>query len=115
MLHECMEEEDLKWHQKAKETWLELGDKNSKYFHAWASQRRSTNKITFISDDRGNMITYPDAVGKIFLDFFQEVLTTSNPTRVKECTAVLSSVVSKAMNNDLMKDVTMEEVTQALS
>jgi hypothetical protein len=39
----------------------------------------------------------------------------SNVTGVEECTTVLSGVVSKAMNNDLMKDVTMEEVTQVLS
>jgi hypothetical protein len=35
--------------------------------------------------------------------------------RVEECTAVLSGVVSEAMNKDLMEDMTMEGVTQALS
>ncbi|XP_059439515.1 uncharacterized protein LOC132172089 [Corylus avellana] len=109
-LQECMEVEDLKWRQRAKETWLVQGDKNSKYFHACASQRRSANKITSIADKGGNIFTTPQAVEEIFLQYFQGVLTTSNPSGVEECIEVIPGVVNEAMNQELMQAVTMEEV-----
>lgn len=39
-LHVLLELEDLKWRQKAKTNWLQNGDRNTRYFHAYASQRK---------------------------------------------------------------------------
>jgi hypothetical protein len=38
-----MEQDEVKWRQRAKENWLKHRDKNSKYFHACANQRRHAN------------------------------------------------------------------------
>jgi gluconate kinase len=42
---DLLEQDDVKWRQRAKENWLKHGDKNSKYFHACANQRRRANQI----------------------------------------------------------------------
>jgi hypothetical protein len=38
-LYDLLEQEDLKWKQRAKENWLRFGDRNTKYIHACATQR----------------------------------------------------------------------------
>ena len=50
-----MEQEDAKWKQREKINWLNLGDKNTKFFHLCANQRRRTNKISSIHDEGGGL------------------------------------------------------------
>jgi ribonuclease HI/exonuclease III len=114
-IQDCMEVEDLKWRQRAKETWLAQGDKNSKYFHACASQRRRANKIVAITDEEGSLHSTAEAIDEAFLRYFQGVLTTSNPSGLEECTEVIPGVVTDTMNQELLQDVSMEEVCNALS
>lgn len=43
----CMAKE-ISWKQKFRERWLQEGDKNTKYFHAMASNKRRSNYIADI-------------------------------------------------------------------
>lgn len=38
-------EENVKWKQRAKQTWLKDGDKNMKFYHMCANQMRKNNTI----------------------------------------------------------------------
>lgn len=51
-LHSLIDQEDLVWKQRAKENWLKHGDKNTKYFHVCANQRRRANQISRILDEK---------------------------------------------------------------
>lgn len=44
-----MDQEDLKWKQRAKRNWFREGDRNTKFFHACASQKRKKNFSTSIT------------------------------------------------------------------
>ena len=65
-----MEVEDLKWRQRAKEIWLSQGDKNSKYFHTCASQRRRANNIVAITDEGGSLHSTTKEIEEAFLNYF---------------------------------------------
>jgi hypothetical protein len=38
-IEKLLEQEDLRWKQRAKQNWYKNGDQNTQYFHAWANQR----------------------------------------------------------------------------
>lgn len=54
LLDKLMKEEELWWAQRAKVNWLKAGDKNSKFFHFKASQRKRKNTIKFVQDKDGH-------------------------------------------------------------
>ncbi|KAF5464768.1 hypothetical protein F2P56_014820, partial [Juglans regia] len=53
-VHIWLEREEVMWRQRSKALWLKEGDKNSRYFHMKASQRRRKNKIVRLQDEQGN-------------------------------------------------------------
>jgi hypothetical protein len=50
-----LEQEYDRWRQRAKEKWLKNGDKNTKYFHACVNQRRWSNQILQIQNEKGQL------------------------------------------------------------
>jgi hypothetical protein len=45
--------EESTWRLRSRAIWLNNGDKNTKFFHKYATQRRSQNTIWDIKDDVG--------------------------------------------------------------
>ena len=66
-VQQILEQEDMKWQQRSKENWLKNGDRNTKYFHACASQKRKKSCIAKISDGQGRLwSTTEDVAGSCF-------------------------------------------------
>ncbi|XP_042939464.1 uncharacterized protein LOC122274492 [Carya illinoinensis] len=51
-----LDKEDLRWKQRVKKHWLANGDKNTKFFHACANQRRKKNTIKAVRDSQGRLV-----------------------------------------------------------
>lgn len=51
-------EKEEKWKQRSGCTWLKLGDKNTKYFHAMANVRKNINSMETLQLDNGQAILY---------------------------------------------------------
>lgn len=45
--------------------WLKLGDKNTSFFHKYASQRRRTNTVNRLEYEDGRMTKDPSDMGEL--------------------------------------------------
>jgi hypothetical protein len=109
-----MEEEELKWKQLAKEHWLKNGDKNTKYFHANVNQKRRSKHINKIFDENGVSCETEMEVEHAFLSYFQQLFSTSFPICIDQCLAGVQPKVSQAMNELLLQQCSIEEVSVAV-
>lgn len=46
-----LEQEEMVWFQKSREKWIDLGDRNTKFFHTSTVIRRSRNKIAMLKNE----------------------------------------------------------------
>jgi ribonuclease HI/exonuclease III len=110
----AMEQDEIKWRQRAKELWLKSGDKNSKFFHACATQRQRMNKITIIEDEEGVIRSTQEDIEVAFVNYFKNLFNSSGPNGVDDCLRVLPSRVTENMNRLLTRDFDVEEVNVAI-
>jgi len=53
-INDLLDSEEIIWQQRSKVQWMGLGDRNTKYFHSKASERKKKNTINKIMDKNGN-------------------------------------------------------------
>jgi len=111
---EILEREDSKWKQQAKQNWYLGRDRNTQYFHAWASQRRKQNEIKHISNEEGNLWKTKQEVSRAFTTYFGNLFTSQGPSRVQECLQYMEGRVTASMNSDLLQPFVEDEVRSAL-
>lgn len=113
-LHLHMEQEELKWRQRAKVDWLKFGDKNNKYFHACVNQRRKGNKIRNIIDEQGQKWETQKEIGIAFTNFYSNLFSTEGVQHIVEGMEAIDGRVSGDMNEALLQPFTEVEIRTAL-
>ncbi|XP_042954664.1 uncharacterized protein LOC122291085 [Carya illinoinensis] len=100
-----MEQEDLKWRQRAKQVWHQMGDRNTKYFHACATQRRKRNWIKKISDEEGRELIAQEDISDAFTRYYAGIFQSSMPTDecIEDCLKSVEPKVTLSMNEELVK------------
>jgi hypothetical protein len=106
--------EEIKWKQKSKVAWLKEGDKNTKYFHACATQRKFKNAIDNIIDEQGRVWESKEEVERVFVDYYKNLFTSEAQIDPAICLDELECRVSNEMNEVLMHNFSIDEVATAL-
>ena len=113
-INDLLDDEEIYWSQRAKELWLKEGDKNTKFFHAQASEKRKQNTIMGIWDSHGKWCNERDSTAQVAIDYFEDIYKTTSPTQIREVTIAIPARVTEEMNESLNKNFTREEVATAL-
>ena len=109
-----MEKEEIHWRQRSRVAWLREGDRNTKYYHACATQRKKTNTISGIMDSEDVWQTEKGAIGVVVENYFNSLFATTNPATIEEVVQHVETVVSPRMNGRLLQPFSSEEVKFAL-
>jgi hypothetical protein len=105
-----LELEDLKWRQRARENWLKYGDRNTKYFHACASQRKCRNLIKEVVDQEGRKWKSEKGIERAFERYFRWLYRADSNVEIEPCISSISPKVTAEMNQQLVAPVSMEEI-----
>ena len=102
------------WSLRARVNWLKDEDRNTRFFHSKASQRRRRNYIKGLFDSSGQWTTQPDQVVNTAINIYQQLFTTSNLENLKTVLAEIPQLVTVDMNATLTSTFTANEVERAL-
>ncbi|XP_074271735.1 uncharacterized protein LOC141595669 [Silene latifolia] len=108
-------QEEQYWRQRSRTLWLKDGDKNTKFFHLRAGERKQKNYIAKLVDDEGVIRTGDEEVARVANGYFQNLFLTSNPVVPPDLLAGVESRVSDEMNRGLRREYQEEENLEALS
>jgi hypothetical protein len=112
-LENQLEQEDLKWKQRAKVNWLRHRDHNTKFYHTCANQRHRTNQITKIRDEAGENWESMEDIQTAFINYFSDLYKAGPTGDIDDCIQSMCPKVTEEMNANLVENFT-EEVAYAL-
>jgi hypothetical protein len=108
------EQHNIYWKQRAHANWLANGDRNSAFFHAYASERKKTNRIKKLRREGGGVVESEEDLGAYISNFYKSLfLSSAGPTN-DDLLRHIPQVVSDEMNVNLNRPYTGEEIKEAL-
>ena len=63
------DQKEIYWKQRAHANWLREGDRNTKYFHTFASERKKMNRINKLKED-GGVVEAQEAMKEVATNYF---------------------------------------------
>ena len=95
-------------------SWLKHGDRNTKFFHSKASQRRRMNYIKGIKNANGVWVEEVEEVAEVAFDYFVNIFTVGTCDRMEECLNAVNQRLTADMVEVLSRPYSREEVRIAL-
>lgn len=106
-LEKVYSDDDIFWRQRSKISWAREGDRNTSFFHAAASARKSNNSIRGLFNPAGGWCEKEEEVEAIIMDYFGDLFQSSNPDMaiIDEVLEVMEARVTPEMNEQMTTPV----------
>ena len=114
-INNILHQEELAWRQRSRAIWLPVGDKNTKFFHQKAIQRKQRNQIVGVFNTEGEWCTDEAQIVDIAVEYFQSLFTSSQleDDDFRRVLEAMDRRVIDEMNGTLLEPYTGEEVRGA--
>ena len=109
-LNQLLEKEEKMWQQRSRVQWLENGDKNTKFFHRIATQRKRRNFIKGLKDEEGVWQNDEHIFSGLLVGFNEKLFASSNPQNMNG----VQEVVTDSMRTKLAQAYSVGEVEKAI-
>lgn len=113
-LDEVLKNEETMWLQRSRAIWLQDGDRNTKFFHQKATNRKRRNTIQCIQNERGESVTKFEDIVAVVRNYFIQVFSHEAGGDDTDVLNALECKVTPDINKALTKDYSTEEVLQAI-
>ncbi|XP_074282709.1 uncharacterized protein LOC141607248 [Silene latifolia] len=101
--------------QKAKITWMKLGDENTQFFHNQIRSRQVHNRVMCIKGVDGVMVNNPTDIEEAFLQYYKDPLGSSQDTiPVHVPTVRTGQLVNQDHCDILLAPVTSDEIKECI-
>ena len=97
--------EEIKWAQKSRQTWTQLGDMNNHYFQTLTLTIRTKNRILKIRDLEGIWFDDQNIISKVFINDSTIRFTIENPRINLETFDSFRPCITEEENIELTKVV----------
>jgi hypothetical protein len=111
-LERLQDQLNVHWKQRAHTAWLLKGDRNTKFFHAYASKRRMKNTIKNLKDEGGGVVA-GERLRNFIANHYQNLFL-SNVGGQAEILNCVHPCISQDMNDYLLSPFTGEDMWAAL-
>lgn len=106
-----LERQEVYRKQRVKQHWLQEGDRNTHFFHRFASTRKRNNRLERIKDTNGIWQETPEEVQQVIEKYFEDLFTASKfDGQLSEREKVKQ--VTENDNVELLMPVTNDEVKE---
>ena len=94
--------EEIMWQQRSRIRWLAEGDKNTRFFHLRASQRRKKNSIKRLKMPDGQFTVDIQEMGNLTSSFYRNLYTSEGTIDMESVLNVVPVKVTPEMNDQLL-------------
>lgn len=112
-LHRVLAIEEIYWKQKVNCTWIEEGERNTKYFHSLVKKKRLKSWIHEIHH-QGDKLTNPNDIENSATSFFQNLLTAEQVSIDNDLLSHISSCITDYQNAVLCAPPSLEELKDSV-
>ena len=109
-LDDLLLKQEIYWAQQSRVAWLKYGDKNTKFFHSKASQRRRRNHRKGIKNLQDHWMEKVEDIAKVAIEYFDNLFCAGSCDQMEECLETVLVKVTPDMQNLMSCDFTAEEI-----
>lgn len=109
--------EEAYWKQRSRQHWLQLGDRNTGYFHAATKGRRSMNNLVVLESEEGVAVYEDDQIAALIAQYYNNLFTSSPVDEEEIITTVLKALrpcISQELNSSLEAIPSAQEIKECL-